>query len=156
MSLRRILYTVPIALSVTVICFLLVHIAPGDPLQMMLEPACHAHEGGGRVEERNTAWTSRLPVQYLLWLDQSRAWRSRHVDLDRPRRRGGRALEPPIGNTAIIANGRRDSAGLLLAGISLGLVPRGLRADTFVEPHREGTTVAIAAIRRFRITGSPS
>ena len=34
--LRRILYTVPIALSVTVICFLLVHIAPGDPLQMML------------------------------------------------------------------------------------------------------------------------
>ena len=31
-SLRRILYTLPIALGVSLICFLLVHMAPGDPL----------------------------------------------------------------------------------------------------------------------------
>ncbi len=28
---RRLLYTLPVALGVSVVCFALVHIAPGDP-----------------------------------------------------------------------------------------------------------------------------
>ena len=35
---RRILYAVPIAIGVTVICFCLVFLAPGDPIQMLLPP----------------------------------------------------------------------------------------------------------------------
>ena len=33
---RRLLYTVPIALGVSIICFSLIHLAPGDPLSAML------------------------------------------------------------------------------------------------------------------------
>ncbi|MBV9428207.1 MAG: ABC transporter permease, partial [Bradyrhizobiaceae bacterium] len=35
---RRILYAVPIALGVTVICFGLVFLAPGDPMVNLLPP----------------------------------------------------------------------------------------------------------------------
>jgi peptide/nickel transport system permease protein len=35
---QRILYAVPIAIGVTVICFCLVFLAPGDPIQMLLPP----------------------------------------------------------------------------------------------------------------------
>jgi peptide/nickel transport system permease protein len=36
--LKRILYTLPIMLGVTLVCFALVHIAPGDPLVSVLPP----------------------------------------------------------------------------------------------------------------------
>ena len=36
--IRRLLYVVPIALAVSVVCFSLVHIAPGDPLVSVLPP----------------------------------------------------------------------------------------------------------------------
>ena len=36
--LRRILYAIPIAFGVSVVCFSLVYIAPGDPLQTVLPP----------------------------------------------------------------------------------------------------------------------
>ena len=35
---KRIIYTVPIMLGVTVVCFMLVHLAPGDPLVSILPP----------------------------------------------------------------------------------------------------------------------
>ncbi len=34
--LRRLLYVIPIALGVTVVCFSLVYIGPGDPLSSIL------------------------------------------------------------------------------------------------------------------------
>ena len=37
-TLRRILYAIPIALGVTVVCFSLVYLAPGDPVAMLLPP----------------------------------------------------------------------------------------------------------------------
>lgn len=36
--LRRILYVIPIALGVSVLCFSLVHLAPGDPLSAVVAP----------------------------------------------------------------------------------------------------------------------
>jgi len=36
--LRRVLYAVPIALSVGLVCFMLVHIAPGDPINAIVPP----------------------------------------------------------------------------------------------------------------------
>ena len=35
---RRILYALPIMLGVAFMCFMLVHIAPGDPLASILPP----------------------------------------------------------------------------------------------------------------------
>ncbi len=34
--LRRILYVTPVAIGVSIICFLLVHLAPGDPLTAVM------------------------------------------------------------------------------------------------------------------------
>ena len=36
--LRRILYAVPIALAVGFVCFMLVQIAPGDPINAIVPP----------------------------------------------------------------------------------------------------------------------
>ena len=37
-ALKRILHVVPVALGVSVVCFMLIHIAPGDPLSSILPP----------------------------------------------------------------------------------------------------------------------
>ncbi len=39
---RRLLYTLPVALGVSFVCFMLVHIAPGDPLTSVLPPDASA------------------------------------------------------------------------------------------------------------------
>ena len=39
---RRVLLTIPILLGVTIICFALVKIAPGDPVQNLLSPTASA------------------------------------------------------------------------------------------------------------------
>ncbi len=39
---RRLLYTLPVALGVSIVCFMLVHIAPGDPLTSVLPPDASA------------------------------------------------------------------------------------------------------------------
>ena len=36
--IRRILFALPIALGVSIVCFSLVYLAPGDPLQTVLPP----------------------------------------------------------------------------------------------------------------------
>lgn len=65
-TLKRLLYTIPIALSVTLVSFLLVYLAPGDPLNA-IAPA-------DAPEEVITALKSAygldqpLPVQYGKWL----------------------------------------------------------------------------------------
>jgi peptide/nickel transport system permease protein len=35
---RRVVYTIPILFGVSLVCFALVHIAPGDPLSSVLPP----------------------------------------------------------------------------------------------------------------------
>lgn len=64
--IRRILYAVPIALSVSLVCFLLVHIAPGDPINAILPPDAPAD----MVEQVRVAYglDRPLPVQFGIWL----------------------------------------------------------------------------------------
>jgi peptide/nickel transport system permease protein len=135
--LRRVFYTVPIALSVTVICFLLVHIAPGDPLQMML-PDNATPEAAAELKVKY-GLDKPLPVQYLVWLGHVA-----HGDLGTSISTGrgvADELSAAIGNTAIIATGGA-MLGFLM-GLGLGLVA-GLCADTFID--RAATMVAVAAI----------
>jgi peptide/nickel transport system permease protein len=63
--LRRVFYTIPIALGVSLIVFLLVHLAPGDPLSAVM----------GEVDQKMLAemrasfgYDKPLPLQYLIWL----------------------------------------------------------------------------------------
>lgn len=64
--LRRLLYTVPIALGVTLLSFLLVYIAPGDPLNA-IAPADAPAEIVTALKA-TYGLDKPLPVQYGLWL----------------------------------------------------------------------------------------
>ncbi|WP_035984569.1 ABC transporter permease [Leptolyngbya sp. KIOST-1] len=66
---RRIVYTVPIALAVALVCFSLVHLAPGDPLSAVLPP-----DASAEVVQRITqayGMDRPLPVQFMSWLGRA-------------------------------------------------------------------------------------
>jgi peptide/nickel transport system permease protein len=67
--LRRLLYTIPIALGVTLFTFILVYIAPGDPLSAIAPADAPAEV----VESLKVAYglDRPLPVQYGLWLERA-------------------------------------------------------------------------------------
>ncbi len=63
---RRIVLAIPIAFGVSVVCFSLVYLAPGDPLSTIL-PSDATQEMVDQI--RHAYGLDRpLPVQYLLWL----------------------------------------------------------------------------------------
>lgn len=65
-TLKRLLYVTPVALGVSVVCFLLVHLAPGDPLSAIL-PVDATQQ---MIEDMRKAYgfDRPLPVQYAIWL----------------------------------------------------------------------------------------
>ena len=72
--LRRIVYALPIMLGVALVCFALVHIAPGDPLVSILPPDASADL---QAQLRELYGFNRpLPVQFAGWV-----WRALHGDL---------------------------------------------------------------------------
>jgi peptide/nickel transport system permease protein len=64
--LRRILYAIPIALGVSIVCFSLVYIAPGDPLETVLPPDATAATIA--IVKHAYGFDKPIPVQYLIWL----------------------------------------------------------------------------------------
>jgi peptide/nickel transport system permease protein len=64
--LQRILYAIPIAFGVSVVCFSLVYIAPGDPLQTVLPPDATAETV--EVVKKAYGFDKPLPVQFAIWL----------------------------------------------------------------------------------------
>ena len=64
--LRRILLVVPIALAVSVVCFSLVHIAPGDPLVSILPP--DASQDLVNQMRETYGFDRPLPVQFAIWI----------------------------------------------------------------------------------------
>ena len=64
--IRRIIYAVPIALAVSLFCFLLVHIAPGDPINAILPPDAPADV----VAQVRALYglDKPLPLQFGIWL----------------------------------------------------------------------------------------
>lgn len=63
--LRRVLYTLPIAVGVSLVVFTLIHLAPGDPLSAVM----------GEVDQKmltemraSFGYDKPLPVQYFMWL----------------------------------------------------------------------------------------
>jgi peptide/nickel transport system permease protein len=63
---RRVLMTIPISIGVTVICFALIYLAPGNPVQSLLPPDATAKD----IAELKHAYglDKPIPVQYLIWL----------------------------------------------------------------------------------------
>jgi len=64
--LKRLAAAIPVALAVTVICFLLVQIAPGDPLSLVLPS--DATQEQIDVARAHYGLDKPLVVQYLFWL----------------------------------------------------------------------------------------
>lgn len=72
--LRRILYTLPIMAGVALVCFALVHLAPGDPLVSVLPPDASAEL---QQQLRSLYGFDRsLPEQFFSWV-----WRALQGDL---------------------------------------------------------------------------
>ncbi|MEE8235183.1 MAG: ABC transporter permease [Gammaproteobacteria bacterium] len=67
--LRRLLYVIPIALGVTVVCFSLVYIGPGDPLSSIL-PEDAPQEVIDRMKAEY-GLDKPLVVQYVIWLGKA-------------------------------------------------------------------------------------
>ena len=63
---RRILFAVPIAFGVSIVCFSLVYLAPGDPLQTVL-PSDASAETIALVKAAY-GFDQPLPIQFLKWL----------------------------------------------------------------------------------------
>ena len=72
--LRRVLYTLPIMLGVALVCFALVHLAPGDPLVSILPP-----DASQELQQQLRAlygFDRSYPEQFLAWV-----WRALQGDL---------------------------------------------------------------------------
>ena len=130
---RRIVYVIPIVISVALVCFLLVHITPGDPLVAVL-PADASQE---LAQQLRTAYgfDRPLPVQFALWL-----WRAVNGDLGHSIATGRPVLSEvlrAVGNTVTLA------IAAALIGFTLGLL-FGLIADSWID--KLATSFAIAGV----------
>lgn len=98
-GLKRLLYVLPVAFGVSLVCFLLVHLAPGDPLTAVIPTDASAEM---QAEIRTLyGFDKPLPVQYGLWL-----WRVVQGDLGSSIATGrpvAREVISAVGNSIILA-----------------------------------------------------
>ncbi len=68
--LRRVLIAIPVLCGVTLLAYLLVDLAPGDPVTALVDPATRAELGPEWVELRKEqlGLNDPAPVRYVLWL----------------------------------------------------------------------------------------
>lgn len=70
-ALRRVLLAIPISLGVSIVCFGLVYLAPGDPLQLLL-PADATREDEELLRQLY-GFDQPVPIQYFNWLMRAMA-----------------------------------------------------------------------------------
>lgn len=134
---KRLLHAIPIALAVTLLCFSLVHLAPGDPLSAVL-PSDASQETVDNIKAQY-GLDKPLPVQYVIWL--------------------GRALTGDLGQSISSGRGVSQEIGkaignsLLLAGLAATLAFAVGGALGVVAGYRQGSAtdrvlsaVAIAGV----------
>ncbi len=135
--LRRMLYAVPIALAVSLVCFMLVHIAPGDPINAIV-PA-DAPQAVVEQIRHEYGLDKPLPVQFGLWL--------LHVgegDLGRSLATG-RSVWSDLGPA--VANTLRLALTASLIGFVMGVLLGGLAGafrGTWID--RAATAFAVAGV----------
>ena len=135
--IRRLIYAIPIALAVGFVCFMLVQIAPGDPINAIVPP--DAPQDVVDQVRRDYGLDKPLPVQFGIWL-----LKVVQGDLGRSLATGRPVwsdLQSAIGNTLMLAT----SASLL--GFIMGCLLGGL-AGTFRGSiiDRVAVTIAVAGV----------
>ncbi len=134
---RRIVYVIPIVLGVAIVCFMLVHITPGDPLVAIL-PADASQELANQLRAAY-GFDRPLPVQFWLWL-----WKALNGDLGHSIATGRPVLSEvmhAVGNTVMLA------IAAAIIGFSLGLffgLISGYFRDTWID--KVSTSIAIAGV----------
>lgn len=135
--LRRVLYTIPIAIGVSIVCFALIHLAPGDPLSAVIPEGASPQV----IAELKVAYgfDKPLPIQYLTWL-------KRVITGDfgfsiMTRRPVLSEVGPAVVNTLTLAVAAIFIG--FLVGIVLGLIA-GYTAGTYVD--RGVTAVAVTGV----------
>lgn len=135
--LKRLIYAIPIALSVTVVSFVLVYLAPGDPLNA-IAPADAPEEV---IQALKSAYglDKPVPVQYGLWLG-----RALHGDLGTSIA-SGRAVTTEVlsavSNTLLLAG--MAALGGVLVGCVLGALA-GYRHGTWID--RVATVISVIGV----------
>ncbi|WP_016833679.1 ABC transporter permease [Herbaspirillum lusitanum] len=97
--IRRVLYAMPIMLGVAFLCFMLVHIAPGDPLVAILPPDASVDLQKQLMELYG--FNRSYPEQFFSWV-----WRAMHGDLGSSIATGrpvAQEVFKAVGNTFMIA-----------------------------------------------------
>ena len=135
--LRRIVYVIPIVVSVALVCFLLVHITPGDPLVAVLPPDASA-ELAAQLRAAY-GFDQPLPVQFGLWV-----WHALHGNLGTSIATGRPVLAEvtaAVGNTFILA----VSAAVIgfALGAFFGLIA-GYFRNAWVD--KLATSIAVAGV----------
>ncbi len=114
---KRLVLVLPVVFSVALVCFLLVHIAPGDPLVSVLPPDASADLAAQMREAYG--FDRPLPVQFGIWL-----WNALHGNLGTSIATGRPVLEEvshAVGNTvmlALVAGAIGFSLGILFGFLS--------------------------------------
>jgi peptide/nickel transport system permease protein len=134
---KRLVLVLPVVLAVALVCFLLVHIAPGDPLVAVLPP--DASNELAEQMKRAYGFDRPLPVQFGIWI-----WNALHGNLGTSIATGRSVFEEvsrAVGNTVMLAL----FAALLgfCSGLFFGFVA-GYFRDTWID--RAITTLAIAGV----------
>ena len=134
---RRLVLVIPVVVTVALVCFLLVHMTPGDPLVSVLPPDASAELAEQLRKEYG--FDRPLPVQFGLWV-----WKALHGDLGKSIATGRAVFEEvtrAVGNTVMLAV---VAAGLgFILGGTFGFVA-GYFRDRWVD--RAVTAVSIFGV----------
>ncbi len=70
--LRRILIAIPTLLGVTMLIYLFINLAPGDPISVMLSPEQMANAGPNYLQQarERLGLNQPIPVRYVIWLKE--------------------------------------------------------------------------------------
>ena len=70
--LRRLVTSVPVIIAITVAIFVMINLAPGDPVMAMIDPEQASAMGPDWVEtqRRQLGLDQPLPVRYILWMGE--------------------------------------------------------------------------------------
>lgn len=66
--IRRLLIAIPILIGITIIDFALINLAPGDPIDAMIDPTAPVNVGSQEILREQMGLNKPLPVRYGIWL----------------------------------------------------------------------------------------
>jgi peptide/nickel transport system permease protein len=134
---KRIIFAIPVVIAVALVCFLLVHIAPGDPLVSVLPP--DASQALAEQMRKEYGFDRPLPMQFGLWM-----WNALHGNLGTSIASGRSVTEEvmrAVGNTLILA-GFASLIGFAF-GLLFGILA-GYFRDSWID--KLVTTISITGV----------